>query len=579
MQVNIIGPATPGRDRSRPARALRAARLAGAATVALLSTSAASAVELDTGVPELKLRWDNTIKYSNAFRLKERSAIQTTVGENTINFDDGDRNFGKGLISNRVDLLSEMDLTYGNVGARVSGAAWYDAVYHSGTDNGPPGNLTYNAVSAPATSFTRATRDLHGQKAELLDAFLFAKGDLGGMPGTLRVGRHALVYGETVFFGSNGIAAAQQPIDTVKGQSVPNTQFKELIRPVGQVSGQLQLGQHVSVGGYYQYRWAEHRLPAAGSYFSSADFLDQGGERLFTGVDPVTGAPLSLVRGRDVRARDSGQGGLQLKWTPGGGGVDLGFYVARYHDKAPQVVLRPALGDYGLYYHEGIRTVGMSATTSVGDFNVALEGSLRRNAPLSNAATADLFGVVPAAFGGPVAAADNRDRVTYPLGRTAHLNLSVLAALPATVIAQEASLVAELAWNRVTSITRNAAAVDPNASRDALALRAVYTPTYRQIWPGLDLDVPIGIGYAPRGRSMALGPSFGADHGGDLSVGLNGVYESAWFVALTYTHYYGGEATGAVVTHAPQGAPQTAYNYRQTLKDRDFIALSLRRSF
>ncbi|MGK5078765.1 DUF1302 domain-containing protein [Janthinobacterium sp. HLX7-2] len=549
------------------------------AAAALLATSSASAFEFNTGTPDLKLRWDNTVKYSSAFRLKDASAMQTTIGENTINFDDGDRNFSKGLISNRVDLLSELDLTYQNVGARVSGAAWYDSVYNRATDNSSPFGATYNPISVPNTQFPNATRDLHGRKAELLDAFLFAKGEVGGMAGAVRAGRHALVFGETLFYGSNGIAAAQQPIDIVKAQSVPNTQFKELIRPVGQVSGQLQLNPDMSIGGYYQYRWQAHRLPAVGSYFSSADFLDQGGERLFTGVDPATGRLLAATRGRDYRAKDSGQGGFQFKWTPEGGAVDLGFYAARYNDKAPQVVLRPALGDYGLYYHEGIRTAGVSANTTVAGFNVGLEASVRHNTPLSNTATADLFGVVPAAFGGPLAAADNRDNVTYPVGKTAHLNISMLATLPASRVAQEAALVAEIAWNRVTSITRNASAIDPNAQRDGLSMRAVYTPTYRQVLSGLDVDVPIGIGYTPQGRSLALGPSFGPDNGGDISIGLNGVYESAWYFGLTYTHYYGGEATNATVTHAPQNQPQIAFNFRQTLKDRDFISLSVRRAF
>lgn len=552
-------------------------RRVAVAAAMLLAASAVTATEIDTGSQDVKLRWDNTIKYSTAFRVKAPSAMQTTVGENTINFDDGDRNFGKGLISNRVDLLSEIDLTYQNVGARVSGAAWYDSVYHRRTDNNSP--FTYNPVSVPSNEFPRNTRDLHGSKAELLDAFLFAKGEVGGMAGAVRVGRHALVYGETLFFGNNGIAAAQGPIDVVKLQSVPNTQFKELIRPVGQVSGQLQLNAGLSIGGYYQYRWEKNRLPGVGSYFSTADFFDEGGERVFAGVDPVTGQPTSLMRGKDYRASNSGQGGLQIKWTPEGSSVDLGFYVARYHDKSPQVVLRPALGDYGLYYAEGILTAGVSATTSISDISVGVEASVRRNAPLSNASTVDLFGLVPVAFGGPSAAADNQHNNSYPVGKTAHLNISLLATMPASVIAQEASLAAEIALNRVTSVTRNADAIDPNAQRNAISLRSVYTPTYRQVRPGLDIDVPIGIGYTPHGRSLALGPSFGPDHGGDISIGLNAAFESTWYAGLTFTHYYGPEATTARLTHAPQNQPQISFNYEQTLKDRDFISFSIRRAF
>lgn len=547
--------------------------IAAAACVAAWS---AQASEFETSDPDLKIRWDNTLKYSAAFRLKNPSAVQVAPGENTINTDDGDRNFGKGPVSNRVDWLSEFDLTYKDVGARVSGAAWYDSIYARSTDNTSP--FTYNPASVPASAFPEATRNLHGRKAELLDAFLFAKGELGAMPYTVRLGKHALVYGETLFFGMNGIAGAQQPIDVVKGLSVPSTQFKELLRPVGQVSGQLQLNAAMSLGAYYQYRWDKSRLPGVGSYFSTVDFLDAGGERLFTGVD-ANGIPVALVHSRDRDAKNAGQGGIQFKWSPEGLGVDFGFYAARYHDKTPQVVLQPAAGSYALFYHEGVRTYGVSATTTVGEFNFSAEASVRHNVALSNAGTADLYGLVPPMFGGPAVPADNAGNPSYPVGRTAHLNLSMLASLGPSVVAREASLVGEIALNRVTAITRNASMVDPNARRDGAALRLVYEPSYRQVSSGLDLSVPIGIGYAPAGRSLALGNAFGVQHGGDLSVGLNATYESAWNASVNLTHYYGGDATPTIVTHAPQTQAQTGYTYGQALKDRDFLSLSIRRTF
>jgi hypothetical protein len=550
--------------------------MAAAIAAAMAGMGTAQAAEIATGIPDLTVRWDNTVKYSTAFRLKDPSAAQVAPGENTINTGDGDINFGKGLVSNRADLLSELDVAYGNVGVRVSGAAWYDGVYNRATDS--TFQPTANAASVTAGEFTEATRKLHGRKAELLDAFVFAKGTLGEMPFTVRAGRHALVYGETLFFGMNGIAGAQQPIDVVKGLSVPGTQFKELLRPVGQVSGQVQAGADVSIGVYYQYRWEKSRLPAAGSYFSTADFLDDGGERLFTGVD-ASGRPVALARARDRHAKDSGQGGVQLKWSPEGLGIDFGFYAARYHDKTPQVVLAPGLHTYSLYYHEGIRTYGASATTTLGEFNFAAEASVRHNMPLSNAGTADLFGLVPAAFGGPAAASDNSGNPVYPVGRTAHLNVSMLASLGPSFIAREASLVGEIAWNRVTSITKNASMADPNARREGAAVRVVFEPNYRQAASGLDLSVPVGLGYAPAGRSLALGNSFGVQRGGDLSAGLNAVYESAWYVSLNYTHYFGREDSPTVVTHAAQALPQTAYTYGQALKDRDFISLSVRRTF
>lgn len=559
---------------SSPARLNPVALLLIAAFGAALAATGASASEIDTGNPDLKLRWDNTLKYSNAFRLKDKSAV--LVGPpHGANFDDGDRNFDKGLISNRFDLLSEVDLTYKNVGARLSGAAWYDSVYNRDTDNDSP--FTYNALSVPHTRFTEATRKLHGRKGELLDAFIFANGELAGMPVTIRAGRHALVYGETLFYGMNGIASAQQPIDVVKAQSVPNTQFKELIRPVGQVSGQVQIRPNLSLGAYYQYRWEANRLAGVGSYFNFVDNIGAGVESLILGAPPT---PRSIYTG-ELRAKNSGQGGMQLKWTPEGSDIDLGFYAARYHSKSPDVVLSlvqtpvgPFPATFRHFYHEGIRTYGISASKTFGEFNVSAEASVRHNTPLSNAGAADLFGIVPVAFGGPAAPADNRGNPTSPIGRTAHLNISTLATLTPNFIASESSLLGEIAFNRVTSVTKHADHLDPNASRDGLGFRIVYTPTYRQSLPGLDIDVPIGIGYTPKGRSGALGAAFGPDKGGDISVGINGRYEDVWLLSLNYTHYYGGAGTAATTN---QGV--TAYTYKQVLKDRDFISLSIRRTF
>lgn len=93
----------------------------------------------------------------------------------------------------------------------------------------------------------------------------------------------------------------------------------------------------------------------------------------------------------------------------------------------------------------------------------------------------------------------------------------------------------ELAWNRTLAVTGQPSAtlfsgggVDPNTTRDAYALRTLFTPTYFQVLPQLDLSVPVSLGYNFKGRSSAIG-SFagGVAYGGDLSVGLQGQYAQA----------------------------------------------------
>jgi len=182
--------------------------VAGALIAQFALLPQAWAMEFDAGSPDVKARWDNTVKYSTAWRLKGPSDTLVNSPPASINLDDGDRNFGKGLISNRLDLLSEFDASYKNFGVRVSGAAWYDDVYNKSTDNNSP--FTSNSFSVANDQFTQATRNLHGRKAELLDAFVYGRTKLGDTSASFRVGKHSLLWGESLFFGDNGIAGRRR---------------------------------------------------------------------------------------------------------------------------------------------------------------------------------------------------------------------------------------------------------------------------------------------------------------------------------------------------------------------------------
>jgi hypothetical protein len=563
---NPIEETRMSKTQQAPARqgcAPRPLALAACIAAAFIPFHAAWAFQIDTGNPDVQAAWDTTIKYSTAVRVKSPStALLAEPFPGFANTDDGDRNFKRGLISNRLDLLSEFDVSYKGWGMRMSGAAWYDSVYNRANDNDSPS--TANQISAPYNEFTSATRSLHGHKAELLDAFVFGNAELGGAKATFRAGKHTLLWGESLFFGANGIANGQGSIDVAKAMSVPNTQFKELMRPVQQVSGQLQLTSDVSIGAYYQFRWEKLRLPAVGSYFSAVDIVpEEGSERLFVPAFPGS----AFFHGDDMKAKDSGQGGLQARFRIGD--VDYGVYAIRYHDKAPQIYLRPGagfnpaigqLGQYVLVYPEGISSYGASATTTVGNVNFASEVSIRRNTPLASDPQVD-----------PVGAGNNSSNPLYAVGNSAHAQLSWIASLGPNFISQEADFVGEIAWNRVTSTTRNESALNPNASRDATNIRVVYEPKYRQVMPGLDLSVPVGVGYGLSGNSAVVGSFYGKGVG-DLSIGLSGAYLDVWRFGVNYTHFFGPEGTflDSAGGHV---------SYKQSLKDRDFVSLTVYRTF
>jgi hypothetical protein len=559
-------------------RARHALRATAGAALALAAGFGlpAQAAEFEIG-EDLKLNWTNTVRYGMAYRLKDADPALSHP-----NGDDGNRNFNKGLVSNRLELLSELDLTSSRgFGARVSAVGWYDAEYNRRNDNpGFAGGAFPNRTSPAFNQFPGKTRDLMGRDAELRDAFVFGKFDIGGMPLTARLGQHALVWGESLFFASNAIAGGQSSFDISRLLADPTAQAKEFVLPVPQLSAQLQLSPSFSLAGYVQFRHRPNRVPPVGSYLSVSDVVGEGAEQMFTG------ATSAVLRQNDLDARDSGQFGLQAKWRVAE--TDLGLYAIRFHDKDPQQVTRlglinipgvtPFVAPTGYYltWHEATTAIGLSASRSIGEVNLAAEASLRRNQSLASSGhAADTSALAPP---GLVPASDNRGNPAYAVGNTAHLNVSAIWSLQPSAMWREALFIGELAWNRLLSCKKSCAALDPNATRDAVSLRFVFEPTYRQVLPGLDLGVPIGLGWTPNGSRSVIGPFANpAEGGGDFTLGLNGTYDQVWRFNLAYTKFFGKAAP--LLDQPANPATPPSFTYQQSRKDRDFVSLSVRRSF
>jgi hypothetical protein len=524
---------------------------------------------------DLTLRWDNTIKYSAAWRLAERD--RTLIVD--PNGDDGDRSFAPGLISNRVDLLSELGIVAGRFGAEASAAAWYDTVYNRAV---PPDTAQPPGFYPLPTRFAPEVRDLHGRHAELLNAFVSATADVGGGPLTVRIGRQTVLWGESVFFAGNGIAAGQAPIDAIKATGVPASRAQEVFMPVTQVVATWQPRGDLTVAAYYQLEWRDTRVPGAGSYFSAADFLDAGGEKLYVARDQY------LTRAADRDPPSAGQFGIALRRS--GGAVDWGLYVLRFHARDPQVYLRPLparpptgaadvernaaygytpgivggaggqirlsypfgvglplgpVGSYQLVYPRGIEIYGASISSYLGDSTVAGEVSFRRHMPLVSATLVVLPGTDPAA---PL----------YARGDTAHAQASFSATLASSALWRSADLTAEVAVNQRLGVDLNPAALDPSRNRFAASLRLVFEPRYFAVLPGLDMSLPLSFGHGLVGRSSvdaAQDPQTG-----DITFGVSLTYRAVWQATLAATKFLGP------VQHQP-------------FADRDYVSLSLQRTF
>ena len=501
--------------------------------LALCRATALSAAELFSN-GDTELRWDNTIGYSTAFRIANRSAELLA----NRNADDGDRNFASGLISNRFDLFSQLDFAKAWFGFHASAAAWYDTVYHQKNDNDSP--ATFNPASVPHNEFTHAVRELHGAKAELVDAFLYGNTELAGLPFSVRIGRHTLLWGESLFFTENGIAAGQAPVDDIKLLGRPTTYAKDVFMPVAQVSASLQLPAGFAVEGYYQFEWRKTRLPGSGSYFSSSDYYDVGGEQY------ILRSGRTLLRDPDQTPPSSGQYGAALRWSIGE--VDYGLYALRFNAKDPAVYYRADVGTYNLVYPRGIEIYGASASGYLGNSNIALELSGRRNMPL----------VSSQLFLEPGLTADAYNNARYPVGDTLHAQLSTITTFARASIWDSANLNAEFAATQRLEVTKNAEELDPSDSKLAVAFRGSFEPTYFEVVPNLDVTLSLGLGYNLTGNSST--DPYQKQGAGDFDFGVTATYRVVWTGSITLTRFLGSAS-------------------QQHLADRDFIRVGIQRTF
>lgn len=514
--------------------------------------------------------WDTSFKYSPIFRVAKQSneLIAPVTGDNAANpnLDDGDRDFHRGLVSNRLDIFSEVDVAFnGNFGIRGSTAAWGNPIYNQHTANTSPiGAATWNGVGSPR-HFAAGTKDLEYLYAELMDAFFYGKVRNGKSLFTFKGGRFAQVWGQTLFMGYNGIAGGMAPGDIIKASSMPNVQFKELIRPADQIGAQWQY-RKVSVGAYYQMEFEPSRLPTAGSYFSTADVIGDGAQRFFVG------SGVAVPKIPDYWAKNWGQfGGQVLIRLPHE--LDLGFHVIQFHDKSPQILL--GIGPTGPFnfsraYQEGVKAVAFSATKSQGLINWGFEIGGHFNQDL---------GVPQSYVIGPPISVNNKN-APYPVGDTIHVNLSAFASnLKPNKLARQSSLLAEVAYNNLLSITKNGAWWRTTGSDKpgALALQALYTLTYDQVRPGLSLDIPIGLSVCPIGKSV-LGPggNFAAYQGGNVNFGVTATYHDKNKIGVTYQRYFGDQMS-IIQLNPLTGIAR--YSYGQSMGDRNYIAFSFNRSF
>jgi hypothetical protein len=543
--------------------------LAGAAAsaVAVGAPTRAHAYSLYNGTFDdnvLTIDLDTTVEYSNIFRLNKPSKIFL----NDPNGNEGDSNFRHGLVSNEFEVLPVYDAKYGNFGVHFSGEAYLNTVYLQHNQGSPADE--FNPISTTSTdSFTSATRNTNGENAKLLDAFGYGSKYFGANDAqelSLKFGRQTLLWGQSLLFASDGISAGQAPIDIQVAQTTPNAQAQQVFLPVGQVVLTYQPNETYTIQGYYQFEWEPDNFQGVGSYFSSADILDKGGQTLLLGqalgLPPVDAA---LYRVKDLRPPiNNGQFGLSVQATYGN--YDIGVFAERYDSKAPEIYSgAPSpqhpesnnFGSYWLVYPRDIQLYGTSISSTLFGVNVAGEVSYRRHAPLVESASAGASAYPGNANANPA----------YPVGDVVNTQVSMLYSSPPLPFDPGGlSLLAEYDMNSVTAVQRNTRAALDTSGRQptAGAFEFVLTPTYffTQI-PNVQFNFPIGLEEGLFNRSEFDGTE---NHGtGEFNAGVTAIYKQTWTAGLVYQDYI--------------GAPNENLQGDASIADRGYVGFNVEHTF
>jgi len=531
--------------------------------IALLSNQVL-ATDIKTANPDLMIRFDNTLTYSTMYRLSDQDADLIA----NLNADDGDRNFDKGVVMNRMDLLSLFDISYKKFGVAFSGAAWYDTIYNKTNDNDSPVTVNHDITEVAYNDFVDETVKWHGKGAELLEAMTFGTVPMGNMAFRYRAGQFSQWWGDSFFLGWNGVAGALAPVNVAKAATLPSVQLKELIMPIPQVAGSLQVTDNLSFAGYYQFKWKPARLFGTGSYFSPADLIGPGADRIM----PWPG--VNFIRDENKgEPDDSGQFGVNAKLETMF--ATFGAYYNKFHSKdfmvvtggtqmqtppgAPPFIKIPLPAYYYFYYPKDIESYAVSANKAVGQYTFALEVAYRKDVPLQTDSD-DLRGLGLHLLSDP---ADSSEPL-YAKGNTLNITVNTFSGgMKGNFFCDSQDLIAEIAYVKQMDVN-NETWLNPLYEETGLSGTVHYTPKWYQVLPGLDLSLPLIVSYGFQGKPTSVIWGGSPEKGGDFVVGLYGLYNQVWEFELDYRNFFG--TTDKAVGN-------------QAHADRDYVSFFIRRMF
>jgi hypothetical protein len=563
------------------------------------------AVSFNVGEIEGQLDSSLSLGASWSMRSADPDLVGTTNGGKTAATanDDGRLNFKKGETFSKIFKgIHDLELKYGDTGVFVRGKYWYDFELkdeqrlHKDIDD-------HNRKEGAQSS-----------GAELLDAFVYHNYAIDDLPGSVRLGKQVVSWGESTFIG-NGINTIN-PIDVAAFRR-PGAEIKEGLIPVNMLFVSQGITEQLSAEAFYQLDWEQTVVDNCGTFFGG-DIIADGCDDNFTvgtaagvaagmpfaGLMGVTIEPEGLIipRGGDRDARDGGQWGLALRWL--GDETEYGLYAMNYHSRLPYLgFTTPTEADIGLAaglplggitgplgptsllgnsqyffeYPEDIRLYGASfATTLPSGTAWSGEISYRPNMPLAfnaiDATNSPVLEVTDGALSGGLTgalataetdlSAYQRKEVTQAQTTLTHFFEQVMGA-DRLILVGELGMTqigglehrSELRYGRITEVGAYSASHDNGFYTSASwGYRARGILEYSNVIAGINLKPNVAWSHDVDG----YGPTFN-EGAKAISVGLDADYRSIYSASLSYTDFFGGEYNNQI--------------------DRDFLAFSVGASF
>jgi len=330
-----------------------------------------------------------------------------------------------------------------------------------------------------------------------------------------------------------------------------------------------------------------------------------------------------------------GDWGLSARWSPAWLDGTLGFYGRNATDIAPQQWLAPGLatglpaatctaigginvapgvcivnknatnvadlttkgrfGNYNLAYATGMNIYGISLSKNLGGISFGSEISYREGMSLlsdpvtvlPNALVNPALGQVATVCGAPSKTAPGVPQCVPTdhgtpgaLGNTWHGLVNALGVLPKTALFDTLSYSTELTWMMWDKVTQNEAVFKGRAGYDAIdrvsksyfGLAINLTPTWYQVYPGVDLLAPISWSQGLVGNSAVS--AGGQDGTGTWGVGLALDIYSKYRIDLKYVGFFGNYQTSPTT-----GAVTVQNGTLAGLVDRGFVNLTFKTTF